>query len=120
MNIYNKHYIRTDSENNITYGFSDAFPDNPRNQVYPEDICINEQAGRQFEVFIDGEQRTNFTEWKNPQGVYLYRWIGGTVVVKPPQEIETETTPPALPPPSFEERISLLEALELERILSEK
>lgn len=41
----NKHYIRLDINNNIIFGFSDAF-------ITPivTDICINLNGGRQFEI----------------------------------------------------------------------
>lgn len=76
MNFYNKHYIRIDNENNIVHGFSDAFE-----QPQEGDILINEQGGRQFEFYING----NIYLGANPSlrdfdGKFLYKWDGKEVV----------------------------------------
>jgi len=62
---YNNHYIRTDTNNNITQGFSDAFE-----QPQDSDILINEQGGRHFELFekINPPLRTE-------NGIPLYKWV---------------------------------------------
>lgn len=44
--FYNKHYIRLNGTNRVIKGFSDAFE-----EPLETDICINEQGGRQFELF---------------------------------------------------------------------
>jgi len=66
--FYNKHYIRTDENDNIVKGFSDAFE-----QSQDGDICINEQGGYQFRLVPGGEENPPlFDDEGNP----LYRWNG--------------------------------------------
>ena len=78
---YNKHYIRTDAEGNIVYGFSDAFE-----QPLDGDICITEQGGRQFDLL--GEINPSL---RNDDGMYLYKYEGGVPVKKTPEEIKAVT-----------------------------
>ena len=97
----NKHYIRLDEHNNIIKGLSDAFE-----QSQEGDVCINEQGGRHFSLF-----GTTNPSIVNDQGIYLYKYINGEVVVKTEQEIQTETE--SLPPPSKSEIETLRELVDL-------
>lgn len=76
----NKHYIRLDDENNIIKGFSDAFK-----QPQPDDILINEQGGRHFELL--GQVNPSLVDGR---GVHLYKYVNGQIVVKTPDEINRE------------------------------
>jgi hypothetical protein len=65
-----KWYIRLDANNNIIYGFSDAFE-----QPLSTDICINESADRQFELLgVVNPQLSTMN------GLYFYQYISGNVV----------------------------------------
>lgn len=79
-----KHYIRTNDQNHIIDGFSDAF-----RQPTETDICINEQGGYQFRLVINGE----LTE-ENPPifegfGIPLYEW-NGEVVRRAEKDLEAD------------------------------
>lgn len=78
--MYNKHYIRIDSHNNVIKVFSDAFE-----QPQPGDICIAEEAGRHFELF--GQVNPPLM---GMDGVHLYHYTGDAVTAKTPEEIEAE------------------------------
>ena len=78
--IYNKHYIRLDSENRIIKGFSDAFE-----TALSTDICINEQGGRHFE--LNGVINPPLT---NENGVYLYKYANGAVSERTSEEIQAD------------------------------
>jgi hypothetical protein len=66
--MYNKHFIRLDENNNIIRGFSDAFE-----QALEGDICINEEGGYQFRLFPDGEENPQLF---NDDHEALYKWNG--------------------------------------------
>ncbi len=83
MNFYNKQYIRVDENKNITYGFSDAFE-----QPQENDICINEQAERHFELLGN----TN-PSLMNFEGVYLYKYENGNIIKKSEEDIALEYKP---------------------------
>ena len=74
----NKHYIRLDANCSIIKGFSDAFE-----QAQSGDTCINDQAGRQFEM--RGQINPSLQDMR---GVWLYKYIDGEVLAKTPEEIE--------------------------------
>jgi hypothetical protein len=65
-----KHYIRLDENNNIIYGFSDAFE-----QTQENDICINENGERHFELL--GIVNPSLVTM---DGIYLYQYIDNNVV----------------------------------------
>lgn len=94
-----RHYIKIDDRNRVLHGYSDAFE-------LPEqgDICINEQAGRHFELF--GQVNPLIT---TAEGVPMYKWDGEQVVERTEQEIQADVD--ALPPhlPSAQERLEALE-----------
>ena len=70
--FFNKHYIRTDENNNIVYGFSDAFE-----PPFTDDICINHQGGYQFRLFPGGEENPPLhDDWDRP----LYNWNGTRII----------------------------------------
>ena len=77
---FNKHYIRTNNDNNITRGFSDAFE-----QPQGGDICINEQGGRHFELF--GEINPPL---RDENGIPMYKWNGKNAVKRTAEEIQTD------------------------------
>jgi len=94
-----KHYIRLDSNNNIVYGFSDAFE-----QPQEGDICINENGGRHFE--LNGVINPSLAI----DGIYRFKYVDGEIVEKTSEEIEAEKA--ALPPPPKTEMELLKEQLE--------
>lgn len=104
MDNYNKHYIRLDADSNIIKGFSNAFE-----QPQDGDICINEQGGRHFELF--GQINPQL---RNEQGVYLYRYIDGELIVKTTEEIDAEMPMPKQPVPTLEQQVQALSVALLE------
>ena len=91
----NKHYIRIDNQNRIIHGFSDAFE-----QPQADDILLNENGGRQFEMLVDGEWLTNpqlLNEWQ----VSLYKWNGKKVLKRTEQEVGDDTPEPPEPLPDY-------------------
>ena len=103
MDIYNRHYIRTEENGNITKGFSDAF-----RQPEEGDICINEHGSYQFRLYEDGEENPClFDEY----GIPLYQYINGEVVKRTEEELEADRAKmEAIPkPPTAEERLVALE-----------
>lgn len=76
--IYNRHYIRLDSEGHIIKGFSDAFE-----QPIDGDICISEKSGRHFEML--GLPEPPLT---NMQGIYIYKCVEGVAVERTADEIQ--------------------------------
>lgn len=76
---FNKHYIRTNSDNNITHGFSDAF-EKPQDG----DILINEQGGRHFELF--GQRTVPLTK----EGIPASKWDGREAVMRTESEIQAD------------------------------
>jgi len=66
----NKHYIRLDLNNNIIYGFSDAFE-----QPQEGDICINENGGRHFEL-LGNVNPSLITQ----DGFYFYQYVNDNVI----------------------------------------
>jgi hypothetical protein len=78
--FYNKHYIRLDTKNRVIKGFSDAFE-----EAKDDDICINEQGGRHFE--INGVINPPLT---NENGVYIYKYADSTVQERTEDEIQAD------------------------------
>lgn len=102
-----KHYIRVNAQDVVIHCFSDAFE-----KPGTDDICINEQAGRHFELF--GQVNPLIT---TAEGVPMYKWDGEQVVERTEQEIQADID--ALPPhpPSAQERLEALEQAMLDLIL---
>lgn len=101
--FYNRHYITVDDNGNIINGWSDAFPA-PKNAE--NSICINEQGGRQFRLFPNGEENPNLYD---EDGIPLYKWDGIKVVKRADKEIEADKM--ALPKvPTYEERLAAMES----------
>jgi hypothetical protein len=68
MDFY-RHYIRLDGENNLIFGFSDAFE-----EAVEGDVLITEKGGRHFE--LDGVINPSlFTN----DGRLLYRYIDNKI-----------------------------------------
>lgn len=87
MDYYNKHYIKLDAISCIIKGFSDAFE-----QPEEEDICINEEAGRHFELL----GRVN-PPLVNMRGSHLYKYENGTIQETTEEEREAEAETGQLP-----------------------
>lgn len=99
MDNYNKHYILTNSQGVIIFGWSDG-PDPDRDST--EGICINEQGGYQFRLSPGGE--------KNPplytmDGIPLYRWDGEQAIRRTEEEIAADRAALPAPPPSPQEQL---------------
>ena len=90
--FYNKHYVRLDTNGSIIKAFSDAFE-----QPEANDICVNEQGGRHFEldsvsnppvINTQGQPIYHFTanvitEWTEEERNTLYH-------IAPPAPTEAE------------------------------
>jgi len=80
--FFNSHFIRTNSNNLIVLGFSDAFQ-----QPEPTDTLINAQGGYQFRLFPGGEENPPLIdEW----GVPLFRWDGKAAQRRSSEEVEAD------------------------------
>ena len=88
--LYNNHYIRTDTNNLIIYGFSDAF-----HQPEPNDICIDDQGGYQFRLFPGGEENPSL---RDEYGVPLYKHADGEITARSQEELEADRPEPMDPP----------------------
>ena len=101
--IYNKHYICIDEQNRIIDGFSDAF-----REPTETDICINEQGSYQFRLFPGGEENPSLY---NPDGIPLYQWVDGQVLLRTPEEIQEDKAAqePILPQTPIDQRIAAVE-----------
>ena len=77
-----KHYIILDSAGRVIKGFSDAF-EPPQDT----DVCINEQGSYQFRFFPDGEENQSPT---NDDGIPIYKYVDGTVMLRSADEIEAD------------------------------
>lgn len=99
--FYNKHYIRLDTQNRIIKGFSDAFE-----LPVDDDICINEQGGRHFELF--GVVNPPLM---NMQGIYIYKYVDGAVMERTAEEIQGDINNLPKPKPTDVERLAALEGV---------
>lgn len=103
--LYNKHYIRTDSQGIITDGWSSGpHPDRDTTGA----VCINDQGGYQFRLSPDGEQNPPLYTM---DGIPLYRWDGEAAVRRTEEEIEADRWGIIRPDPapSLEARVGALE-----------
>jgi len=82
--FYNKHYIRTNDQNYIIDGFSDAF-----RQPTETDICINEEGGYQFRLIIGGELTEENPPLFEGFDIPLYEW-NGEVVRRAESDLEAD------------------------------
>jgi len=105
--FYNKHYIKVDSTDRIVEGWSDG---PHRDKDTTDAICINDQGGYQFRLFIGGEENPCLYDWNGM--IPLYKWDGEQVVVRTTEEIEADRAaiPVVAPAPSSEERLAALES----------
>lgn len=92
--FYHKHYIRLDG-NKIIKGFSDAFE-----QPLESDVCINEQGGYQFRLFVGGIENPALI---NMQGCHNYKYAGGTVKETAAEEKQAELAGFPKPEPTADE-----------------
>lgn len=100
MNVfYNKHYITTDAQGHITSGWSDG-PHRDRDTTNA--ICINEQGGYQFRLYIkfaeiNGEPSHMRTEENPPlhtiDGIPLYKYVDGEIIQRTEDEIAADRLP---------------------------
>lgn len=77
-----KHYIRLDSTGRIVKGFSDAFE-----QPQDRDICINDDGGYQFRFFPNSTENPPLMDY---DGIPLYKYVDGTVMLRSAGEIEAD------------------------------
>jgi hypothetical protein len=105
---FNKHYIRIDTDNRVIHGFSSAFEE-PLN----DDICINENGGRHFELFGKANPPL-FTLDSIP----LYKWDDKQVLQRADDEIETDRQRIADLPSSKGELMRQLEEIDERSIRS--
>lgn len=89
-----KHYIRLNQNNIVIYGFSNGFE-----QPEENDICIDENAGRHFQIQL-----------RNERGQYLYKWENASLVERTTQELDIEWSHRPPEPPTPEQRIAQLES----------
>ena len=95
-----KHYIITDESGRVLRGFSDDFEQPDANA-----ICICENGGRHFE--LNGSVNPLLISMN---GVPLYKYAGGVVIARTPEEITADTVIPE-PVKTFEERLAAVETL---------
>lgn len=77
-----KHYIRLDSAGRVIKGFSDAFE-----QPQAGDICISEDGGYQFRLTPGGPENPPLMDY---DGIPLYKYVDGTVMLRSAGEIEAD------------------------------
>lgn len=94
--FYNRHYITVDARGRITDGFSDAF-----RAPADTDICINEQGGYQFRLFHGGTENPVLIA---ENGIPLYKYENGTVVVRNAEEVAADIDALPEPKPTAEEK----------------
>lgn len=113
---YNRHYITVDSENRITFGWSDG-PHPNRDTTGA--ICINNQGGYQFRLIYadcDEPQTTKLplihTSEENPplytmDGIPMYRWAeeAHIAVKRSKEEIAADRAAIPTPPPTQQEQL---------------
>lgn len=89
--FYNKHYISIDGQNRVVDGWSDG----PHPEKDTEGAaCINDKGGYQFRLFPGGEE--NPALW-DMDGIPLYKYEGGQVLERTPEEIGADRK--AMPEP---------------------
>lgn len=93
------HYITIDAQSRIVDGWSDG-PHPERDSTGA--ICINEEGGYQFRLYLDGEE--NPALW-NMESIPLYKWWDGQVVPRTEEEIAADRAAIPEPPPSAQERM---------------
>lgn len=97
--FYNKHYITTDAQSRIVFGWSDGpHPDRDTSGA----ICINEEGGYQFRLFPGGEENPPLYTM---DGIPLYKWDGEAVVPRTEEEIAADRAAIPEPPPSPQEQL---------------
>ena len=96
MELFNRHYITVDGRGRITDGFSDAFRSPGEN-----DICINEQGGYQFRLFVGGTENPML---RVENGIPLYKYENGEIVMRSAEEIASDIAALPEPEPTEDER----------------
>lgn len=91
--MYNKHYIRLDSDGYIIHAYSDAFE-----PFLVGDICIEEHGARH--IVINGETNPSI---KGLSGAPIYKYENGKIIASEKQ------MPPQPKPITEMDRISALE-----------
>lgn len=86
------HYIRTDSANRITYGFS-TFHEQPGEG----DILLRDNGGEEFELYgKDFNRPLSFVPTCGGREIYLYKYENGKVKNRTVEELKEDI--PEIPP----------------------
>lgn len=96
---YNCHYIKVDDHDRIVDGFSDG-PHNGRDTAGY--TLLSDTGGYQFRLFPDGEENPPLYTM---DGIPLYRWDGGQVILRTDEEIAEDRAAIPEPPPSPQEQM---------------
>ena len=81
-----KHFVRTDEQNRILYGYTDAF-DSPREG----DLLLSDQGSRHFQlIFADGSTRPLGAPLTDEWDVPLYKLVDGFAKLRTPEELVTD------------------------------
>lgn len=87
--LCNRHYISVDDRGRVVDGWSDGpLPDKPTEGA----VCIDERGGYQFRLAPGGEENPPLRE---ARGIPLYKYAGGEIARRTPEEIEADYVPPA-------------------------
>lgn len=98
-NYYNKHYIAVDDQGRIVLGWSDGpHPDKPIEGA----ICINEEGGYQFRLVLGGVETPSLHDM---DGIPLYKWEDGQVMLRTEEEIAADRAAIPEPPPTAQEQL---------------
>lgn len=89
-----KHYIRIDRTNIVIHGYSDAFE-----QPQQGDVQLAGEFGRHFQIQI-----------MTDRGQFKYNLIDGVITERNQAELDTEWEHRPKPPPTIEDKISLMQA----------
>ena len=96
---YNNHYITTDPEGRITYGWSTG--PLPGRDISGA-VLLTDQGGYQFRLTPGGEENPPLL---TEDGIPLYRWDGAQVVRRSEEEVQADRAAIPPPPPSAQERL---------------
>ena len=100
---YNKHYITVDDAGRILSGWSDG-PHPDRDTA--GSVLLTDKGGYQFRLFPGGEENPCLYTM---DGIPRYRWDGTQAVERTEDEMEADRAARPAPPPTTDERITILE-----------
>lgn len=96
-----KHYIRTNAQAVVIYGFSDAFE-----QPQTGDLALSGEQGRHFQIQLTNER-----------GQYKYKVVSGSMVERTQSELDTEWAARPIPiDPDAELSAAITNATTLEEL----